>query len=71
MDVKILKFLVELSKGCVDVIDLNAFYAKFPASPSTSKELYRLKNVGFISILEADDSINCIGVNQKALDYFK
>ena len=68
MDVKILKFLVELSKGCVD---LNAFYAKFPASPSTSKELYRLKNMGFISILEADDSINCIGVNQKALDYFK
>lgn len=71
MNVQMLKYLVELSDNQVDSIDLEAFYKKFPNSPATSEDLYRLKRLGYISILDGDNSIDDVGVNQKALDYFK
>lgn len=71
MNTNMLKFLVELSNGEIDVIDSNAFFNRFPQSSSTERDLRTLKNLGFISILDADNKISEIGVNKKAIDYIK
>ncbi|MBD5394996.1 MAG: hypothetical protein HDR71_12205 [Lachnospiraceae bacterium] len=71
MNIDMLKYLVELSNGEVDVINTNTFFEHFPKSSSTNKDLQTLKSLGFISLLNADNEISCIGINQKAIDYFK
>lgn len=71
MNTDMLKYLVELSDGKVDVINTNIFFSRFPRSSSTYYDLRTLKNLGFVSLLDADNEIDCIGVNQKAIDYFK
>ena len=58
MNTALLKYLVELSNHEVDTIIL-------------PDDLKSLKSMGFISILYADNIIDDVGVNQKALDYFK
>lgn len=70
MDINMLKYLVELSGGEVDVINSEKFFERFPRSISTD-ELYSLKNLGFISLLDADNKVTEIGVNKKAIDYLK
>lgn len=71
MNTEMLKYLVELSNGEVDVINTNAFFNRFPKSSSTDNDLRTLKNLGFISLNNADNEISCIGVNKKAIDYFR
>ncbi len=70
MNIAMLKFLAELANYQVDVIDCDAFFARFPRSTS-SKELHSLKNLGFISLIDAEDQISEIGVSQKLIDYVK
>lgn len=70
MNIDMLKYMVELSGGEVDLIDSKAFFDRFPRDISSS-ELYSLKNRGFISLVSADDQITEIGVNKKAIDYLK
>lgn len=71
MNTKMLKYLVDLSNGTIDVINANTFFNRFPKCPSTNNDLRTLKHLGFISILDADNEISSIGVNKKAIDYFK
>lgn len=71
MNINMLKYLVELSNGEVDSINVDTFFNRFPKSASTNNDLRTLKNLGFISILDSDNEIFCIGVNKKAIDYFK
>ena len=71
MNTALLKYLVELSNNEVDTISLPDLYKKFPNSPKLAEDLKTLKSMGFISILYASNVIDDVGVNQKALDYFK
>jgi hypothetical protein len=66
-----LKHLVDLADGKVDCINVGAFFNRFPKSAATLGDLRILKQLGYISLLAADDDIEEIGVNKKALDYFK
>lgn len=71
MNIKLLKYLTVLSNQTVDTINLSDLYKKFPDSPKLRKDLSNLKSLGYISILYTGEGIDDIGVNQKALDYFK
>lgn len=70
MNTSMLKYLAELANYEVDAIEAKAFFARFPRDTST-KELYSLKNRGFVSLVGSDDWISEIGVNQKLIDYVK
>ena len=71
MNVNMLKCLVELAGGAVDTIDVDVFFSHYPKSITNLNDLRTLSRAGYISILNASDDIHDIGVNQKALDYFK
>lgn len=71
MNVKMLKFLVELSHGEIDCINVAAFFSQFPNNRDTLRELQLLHQSGYVSLLHADNEIEEIGVNKKALDYLK
>lgn len=70
MNTKMLKTLVDLSDGEVDVIDTNEFFSRYPRCTSTENDLNVLQNYGFVSLSIGDNHITEIGVNQKAIDYF-
>lgn len=74
MNTKMLKRLVELSGHTDDCIDVDAFFASFGRDRSTLTDLRALEKMGFVSLLglDADEcSVEEIGVNKKAVDYFK
>ncbi len=71
MNTELLKYLVELTDYSVDVINLPDLFKKFPDSSKTYHDLKNLRLSGYISILYCNDTISEIGINQKALDYFK
>lgn len=70
MNVKMLRFLVELSHGEIDCVDVSAFFAHFPNNRDTMRELKLLEQSGYISLLHSDDETSEIGINKKAIDYF-
>lgn len=69
MNKQLLKLLVECSDeyGAVDTSKLKSSYS---GNSSLSEELYRLSNMGYISILDSDDEIVEIELNQKAKNFF-
>jgi len=71
MNREMLKYLVELSGGEVDVIDIDRFFKKFPKSKSMENDLAFLQRMGYISVLYADDGIEAIGVNQYGVNAVK
>ena len=71
MNTKILKALVDLAGGEVDCVDAEAFFNQFPKSAATLRDLHTLEQLGYITLLTGDDDILDMGVNKKALDYFK
>lgn len=70
MNTKMLKTLVDLAGGEVDVIDTNEFFSRYPRCTSTENDLNVLENYGFVSLLHGDNQVTEIGVNKKAIDYF-
>lgn len=70
MNIELLKYLVELSNNQVDVIDHVKFFQRYPVEIYEA-DLRYLKNLGYITLLNADNKIVNIGVNKKAIDYFK
>ena len=71
MNINMLKYLVELAGYEVNPINTNDFFMKFPKSQSTYSDLKALKSMGLITILNAEDDIDEIGVNQSAIDLVK
>ena len=71
MNTKMLKSLVDLSHGEIDCVDVGAFFAQFPRNSENLHDLELLRQFGFVSILNADDEVQEIGVNKKAIDYFR
>ncbi|PWJ72900.1 UNVERIFIED_CONTAM: hypothetical protein C7383_11556 [Murimonas intestini] len=71
MNTQILKCLVQLTNYQVDTVIPKDLYEKFPNSPKTREELDLLSRLGYITILYGDNGIDDIGVNKKAIDYFK
>jgi hypothetical protein len=71
MNTKVLKALVDLADGEVDCVDVDAFFNQFPKNAATLRDLRTLKQSGYISLLTGDDEVLDIGVNKKALGYFK
>ena len=70
MNIKMLKCLVGLADKKVDVVNTDDFFKNFPKTNSNLRDLYALKNLGYVSILGSDDDIDAIGVNQSAIGYF-
>ena len=71
MNIKMLKALVDMSRGEIDCVDVETFFAQFPPNSTTQRDLELLHQFGFVSILSADDEVQEIGVNKKAIDYFR
>lgn len=74
MNVKMLKRLVELAAPEYDCVDPDAFFASFGRDRATLSDLRMLEKMGFVSLLGLDTdecSVESIGVNKKALRYFK
>lgn len=70
MNIAMLKYLAELANYEIDAIDSDAFFARFPRNEST-KELYYLEKLGFVSLVTIEGRIDEIGVNKKTIDYVK
>lgn len=71
MNEKMLKTLVPLAGNEVMVVDAEEFFAIYPQNEATHKDLLLLKRLGYIAYEHADDDISMLGVNRKALDYFR
>lgn len=71
MNTAMLKCLVDLAEGSVEVIDKDEFFRIYPMSPGHLRDLATLERAGFINVLRADDDVEEIAVNKSAVDYFK
>lgn len=71
MDIKLLKALVDLAEGEVEPIEMDEFHKLYPQNPDLERRLHELSRLGYISVLDADNHISEIGVNRKAINYFK
>jgi hypothetical protein len=71
MNVDMLRYLVELSNGEVDAVDVEKFYSRYPETGQVKADLLKMSRAGYLSVVEGDNRISLIGVNRKAIDYFR
>ena len=71
MNEEMLKVIIELGLGAVEVFSAREFYERFPESEEVNAQLRQMEQEDYISLLERHGRISLIGVKQKALDYFK
>ena len=71
MNREMLRYLVELSNGEVDAVNIEKFYNRYPETEQVKADLFKMSRAGYLSIVEGDNRIELIGVNKKAIDYFR
>lgn len=69
MNKKLLKCLIDCSKD--DFVDLEIFLKHYHCNQLLRNELRILSTSKYISVLWSEDEISAIGINQKAINYFK